>query len=163
MLQLSQRCTVQQTSNTKVCWIITRTEMSAPLGHHMFKAHQRFWRETSIKRQLYISSANSESYLIWAISSQTKLPLNPVFELSEDKSNQRYREEVTHAQTWIDTYVLSTSSHLLYVTQKVYAINNKWKSWLGTWYRRDHAPLEQRCKQPTRCSKIRLLIFLNQL
>ena len=73
--------------------------MSAPLGHHMFKAHQRFWRVTSTKRLLYISSANSEPYLISAISSQTKLPLNPLYELSEDKCNQPYREEMTHAQT----------------------------------------------------------------
>ena len=59
--------------------------MSVPLRLHIFKTHQRFWRETSIKGRLYISSADSEPYLISAFSSQTKLPLNPY--LSSQKIN----------------------------------------------------------------------------
>jgi hypothetical protein len=64
----------------------------------MFKTNEGFWWEKPIKARLYFSSANSEPYLISAFSGQTKLPLNPLFELSEDKCNQRGREEVSHAQ-----------------------------------------------------------------
>jgi hypothetical protein len=93
-------------------------------------------------------------------------------------NKQREQNKILFSTNILILFLFPAQFNLLTLTTpislKIFHPNEHFLNWINhdtgwieqkyswTWCLYDRASLEQRCKQPTRCKKFRLLIFLNQ-